>query len=264
MKKVDCLSKVGDKNSNPGTNSGTNKTRVQNHNIETIHRPVMTETANWNVDSETGSLESMGSDVQISGLNNGSGDPPCAAPKCSELEETANPEVNTSVSEMGNFESKSIPCLGMSSVDATTSSGREDPPCAAPKSSELEETANPEVNTSVSEMGNFDFMDSESKSYPLLGNEVRRCDDVFWKGDPPSAAPKSSELEETANPEVNTSVSEMGNFDFMDSESKSIPCLGMSSVDATTSSGREDPPCAAPKSSELEETANPEVNTIRQ
>ena len=30
-------------------------------------------------------------------------------------------------------------------------------------------------------------------------------------------------LEETANTEVNTSVSEMGYFDFMDSESESIP-----------------------------------------
>ena len=55
---------------------------------------VTTETANWNVLQCSGSLESMGSDLDsISGLNNGSGDPPCAAPKCSELEETANPEV---------------------------------------------------------------------------------------------------------------------------------------------------------------------------
>ena len=43
----------------------------------------------WNVDSDTGSLESTGSDLDlISFLNNGSGDPPCAAPKCLELEET--------------------------------------------------------------------------------------------------------------------------------------------------------------------------------
>ena len=75
----------------------------------------------------------MGSDVEISGLNNGSGDPPCAVPKCSELVETANPEV----SEMGNFdfidsESESNPCLGKSSVDAKTSSGRRDPPSAVP------------------------------------------------------------------------------------------------------------------------------------
>ena len=60
--------------------------------ISTITSRCMSETANWNVDSESGSLESMGSDVEISGLNNGSGEPPCAAPKCSELEETANLE----------------------------------------------------------------------------------------------------------------------------------------------------------------------------
>ena len=39
------------------------------------------------------------------------------------------------------------------------------------------------------------------------------------------------ELEETTYPEANTSVREMGNF--MDSESESFPCLGMSSVSTT-------------------------------
>ena len=39
VKKVDYLCKVGDKNSDTGTNSGTNKIRVQNHDIETIHQP---------------------------------------------------------------------------------------------------------------------------------------------------------------------------------------------------------------------------------
>ena len=52
--------------------------------ISTIPSRCMSETTNWNVDSETGSLESTGSDLDlISGLNNGSGDPPCAAPQCS-------------------------------------------------------------------------------------------------------------------------------------------------------------------------------------
>ena len=93
--------------------------------ISTVPSRCMSETANWNVDSETGSPELMDSDVEISGLNSGCGDPPCAGPKCSELEETANPEV----SEMGNFdfmdsESESIPCSVMSSVDAKTSSER--------------------------------------------------------------------------------------------------------------------------------------------
>ena len=101
--------------------------------ISTIPSRCMSETANWNVDSETGSLESIVRDLDsISGLNNGSGDPPCAAPKCSELEETANPEVNTSASEMSNFDfthsgPESISCVGMSSTDATTSSGKRDP-----------------------------------------------------------------------------------------------------------------------------------------
>ena len=93
--------------------------------ISTIPSRCKSETVNWNVDSETGSLVSMGSDAEISGLKNGSGDSPCAAPKCSEVEEIANLEV----SEMGNFdfmdsESESIRCLGMSFVDAETSSGR--------------------------------------------------------------------------------------------------------------------------------------------
>ena len=57
---------------------------------------------------------------------------------------------------------------------------------------------------------------------------------------PPCAAPNCLELEETENLEV----SEMGNSDFVDSESKSIPCLGMSSVDVETSSGRGDSPSA--------------------
>ena len=39
----------------------------------------MSETANWSVDNETGSLESMGGGAETSGLNNGSD--PCAAPK---------------------------------------------------------------------------------------------------------------------------------------------------------------------------------------
>ena len=74
------------------------------------------------------SFVSMGSDAEISGLNNGSGDPLGAAPKCLELEETENLEAI----EMGNFDfmngrSESIPCVGMSSVDAETSSGRGDP-----------------------------------------------------------------------------------------------------------------------------------------
>ena len=95
----------------------------------------MSETTNWNVDRETGSLESTGSAVVlISGLNNGTGDFQCAAPKCLELvEETANPEVHTSVSEMSNFDStdsgpEPISCLGLSSIDVTTSSARGDPP----------------------------------------------------------------------------------------------------------------------------------------
>ena len=119
--------------------------------ISTVPSRCMRETANWKVDSETGSLKSMGSDLDsISGLNNLSGDPPCAAPKCSELEETANPEIDTLVSGMGNFDFmdsglESISCLGMSSVDATTPSGKRDPPSVAPSrytGSKLRETTN--------------------------------------------------------------------------------------------------------------------------
>ena len=83
--------------------------------ISTIPSSCMSEQVNWNVDSETGSFVSMGSDAEISDLNNGSGDPLGAAPKCLELEDDG---------------SESIPCLGMSSVDAETSSGRGDLPCA--------------------------------------------------------------------------------------------------------------------------------------
>ena len=119
--------------------------------ISTFPSHCMSDTANWNVDSETGNLELMGSDVEISGLNIGSGDPPCAAPKCSEVEETTNPEV----SDMGNFdfmdsESESIPCLGLSSVDAKTSSGRRDPPSAVPSGYAVpksRETMNLEAST---------------------------------------------------------------------------------------------------------------------
>ena len=39
------------------------------------------------------------------------------------------------------------------------------------------------------------------------------------------------ELEETTYPEANTSIREMGNF--LDSESESILCLGMSSLSTT-------------------------------
>ena len=99
--------------------------------ISTIPSRCVSETANWNVDSETGRFVSMGSDAEISGLNNGSGDPLGAASKCLELKETENLEA----SGMGNFDfidggSESILCLGMSSVDAETSSGRGDPSCA--------------------------------------------------------------------------------------------------------------------------------------
>ena len=62
--------------------------------ISTIPSRCMSETANWNVDSETGSFVSMGSDAEISGLYNGSGDPLGAAPKCLELEETENLEAS--------------------------------------------------------------------------------------------------------------------------------------------------------------------------
>ena len=97
--------------------------------ISTIPPRCMSGTVNWNVDSETGSLVSVGSDAEISGLNRGSGDPPCAAPKCSELEEIAN--LDASEMDFMDSESESIPCLGMSSVDAETPSGRRDPHSAA-------------------------------------------------------------------------------------------------------------------------------------
>ena len=107
---------------------------------------------NWNVDSETDSFVSMGSDAEISGLNDGSGDL-LGAPKCWELEETENLEA----SKMGNFDfmdggSESIPCLGMSAVDAKTSSGRGDPPSAVPSGctgSKSRETMNLEASTLV-------------------------------------------------------------------------------------------------------------------
>ena len=124
----------------------------------------MSETANSNVDSETGSLESMGSGLdsiscwRMSSTGDGSGELPGAAPTCSKLRETVQSEVNTSISGMGNLDSmgsglESIPCSGMSSVGATTSSGKGDPPCAAPSGYtcwKLSETANLEANTFAS------------------------------------------------------------------------------------------------------------------
>ena len=91
----------------------------------------------------------------ISGLNNGSSDSHCAAPKCLELEETANPEAHTSVSEMSNFDStdsgtEPISCLGLSSIDVTKSSGRGDPPNDVPSGytgSKLRKTTNLKANT---------------------------------------------------------------------------------------------------------------------
>ena len=125
----------------------------------------MSETAKLNVDSETGSLGSMGSGMdsisclRLSSIGEmaytGSGEPPGAALTCSELRKIVNSEVNTSVSEMGNcdiMESglESISGSGMSSVDATTSSGKGDPPSSALSGntgSKLRETANLKVNT---------------------------------------------------------------------------------------------------------------------
>ena len=53
----------------------------------------------------------------------------------------------------------------------------------------------------------------------------------------------------------------MGNFDFMDCESGSIPCLEMSSVDAETSSGPV--PCLLVFSgSKSRETVNLEASTL--
>ena len=124
--------------------------------ISTVPSCCMSETANWNVDSETGSLGSMGSDLDsISGLRRGSkgetvytgsGDSPCATPKCSELGETADPEVNGQLRLHG----QRISCLGMSSIDVTTSSGSGDPPSVAPsgyKGSKLRETTNLKAST---------------------------------------------------------------------------------------------------------------------
>ena len=48
--------------------------------ISTVPSRCMSETADWNVDSETGSVESMGSDLDsVSGLNTGRGDPLCSS-----------------------------------------------------------------------------------------------------------------------------------------------------------------------------------------
>ena len=97
-----------------------------------------------------------------------------------------------------------------------------------------------------------------------LEEEFQMRDGVHWKRRP-CAAPKCSELRETANSEVNTSVSEMYNFDFMDSGPGSIPCSGMSSVDATTSSGKGDPPSVPPSGytgSKLRETTNLKASTF--
>ena len=66
-------------------------------------------------------------------------------------------------------------------------------------------------------------------------------------------------------PEEDTSVTERGNFDFMDSGLESIPCSGMSSVDVTTSSGKGDPSSAAPSGytgSKLRDTTNLKVSTF--
>ena len=57
----------------------------------------------------------------------------------------------------------------------------------------------------------------------------------------------------------------MYNFDFMDSGPESIPCSGMSSVDATTSSGMGDPPSVPPSGytgSKLRETTNLKASTF--
>ena len=77
-----------------------------------------------------------------------------------------------SISWLEQWEQSALDLL----LEETEYTGSGDPPCAAPTCSELRETVNSEANTSVSEMGNFDFMNS--------GNELRRCDDVLWKGRP--------------------------------------------------------------------------------
>ena len=43
---------------------------------------------------------------------------------------------------------------------------------------------NSEVNAFASETGNFDLNGQRSGIHPLLGKEVRRRDDVYWKGRP--------------------------------------------------------------------------------
>ena len=52
-----------------------------------------------------------------------------------------------------------------------------------------------------------------------------------WNRRPSLCSSEMLELEETTYPETNTSIREMGNF--MDSESESILCLGVSSVSTT-------------------------------
>ena len=81
---------------------------------------------------------------------NGSGEPPGAAPRGRKLRETVNSEVKFSLSGMGNFDSM-IPCSGMSPADETTSSGKGDPPCAAPSGyTGSSETAKLKANTFTS------------------------------------------------------------------------------------------------------------------
>ena len=77
--------------------------------------------------------------------------------------------------------------------------------------------------------------------------------------------PKCSELEETANPEVHASVSEMSNFDSTDSGLEPISSLGMSSINVTTSSGRGDRPNVVPPGytgSKLRKTPNLKDSTL--
>ena len=121
-----------------------------------------------NVDSETGSLELMGSGLdsifclRLSPVGvttyTESGGPPSTAPAChtcSKLSETVNLKVNIFASKTGNFDLtdcdlESISCLGKSLANATSPTGRKDPlpfllSSAAPSccmSSQLSETAN--------------------------------------------------------------------------------------------------------------------------
>ena len=92
----------------------------------------LSEIVNLNVDSETGSIELMGSGLdsifcsRLSSVGvttyTETGDPPCAAPSCytcSKLSETVNLMVNTFASETGNFDLTGsrlefISCLGKS------------------------------------------------------------------------------------------------------------------------------------------------------